>query len=159
MLPGRKTIILRVGAVLRCSKCRFFIAAIADRHGPAITPPLPFRAESDYIGIDIDASGLKPITFCGDSLSALQAFPDTARQEAGFQLYRVQRRLDPADWKPMTTIGRGVREIRIREGAGAYRVIYVASFAETVYVLHAFQKKTQRTAKRDLDLAAERFAM
>src|SRR5437764_7824312 len=101
-------------------------------------------------------SGLKPITFCGDSLSALQAFPDTARQEAGFQLYRVQRRLDPADWKPMATIGRGVREIRIRDEAGPYRVIYIATFTEAVYVLHAFQKKTQRTAKRDGDLAASR---
>ena len=90
-------------------------------------------------------SGLKPITFCGDSLSALQAFPDTARQEAGFQLYRVQRRLDPADWKPMTTIGRGVREIRIREGAGAYRVIYVASFAEQfMCCTHSKKKRSGR---------------
>ena len=56
----------------------------------------------------------------------------------------------------MATIGRGVREIRIRDEAGAYRVIYIATFAEAVRVLHAFQKKTQRTAKRDLDLAASR---
>jgi len=86
----------------------------------------------------------------------LRAFPEAARQEAGFQLYRVQRGLDPIDWKPMTTIGGGVREIRIRDEAGAYRVIYVATFAQAVHVLHAFQKKTQRTAKRDLDLAASR---
>ena len=98
---------------------------------------------------------LKPIAFCGDSLNELRAFPETARQEAGFQLYRVQRGLDPADWKPMAAIGRGVREIRIRDEAGAYRVIYIATFAEAVHVLHA-QKKTQRTAKRDLDLAASR---
>src|SRR5437660_1649886 len=99
---------------------------------------------------------LKPIAFCGDSLDELRAFPETARQDAGFQLYRVQRGLDPADWKPMATIGRGVREIRIRDDTGAYRVIYIATFAEAVHVLHAFQKKTQRTAKRDLDLAASR---
>ncbi len=86
----------------------------------------------------------------------LRAFPEAARQEAGFQLYRVQRGLDPIDWKPMATIGGGVREIRIRDEAGAYRVIYVATFAQAVHVLHAFQKKTQRTAKRDLDLAASR---
>jgi phage-related protein len=101
-------------------------------------------------------SRLKPIAFCGDSLDELRAFPEAARQEAGFQLYRVQRGLDPTDWKPMATIGRGAREIRIRDGGGAYRVIYVATFAEAVYVLHAFQKKTQRTAKRDVDLAASR---
>ena len=99
---------------------------------------------------------LKPVAFCGDALDELRAFPEAARQEAGFQLYRVQRGLDPADWKPLATIGRGVREIRIRDGGGAYRVIYVATFAEAVYVLHAFQKKTQRTAKRDVDLAASR---
>jgi len=99
---------------------------------------------------------LKPIAFCGDSLNELRAFPEGARQEAGFQLYRVQPGLDPADWKPMATIGRGVREIRIRDEAGAYRVIYIATFTEAVYVLHAFQKKTQRTAKRDGDLAASR---
>ena len=100
--------------------------------------------------------GLKPIAFCGDSLSELRAFPGVARQEAGFQLYRVQRGLDAIDWKPMATIGRGVREIRIRDEAGIYRVIYIATFAEAVYVLHAFQKKTQRTMKRDVDLAASR---
>src|SRR5438552_14473921 len=70
---------------------------------------------------------LKPIAFCGDSLDELRAFPETARQDAGFQLYRVQRGLDPADWKPMATIGRGVREIRIRDDTGAYRVIYIAT--------------------------------
>jgi phage-related protein len=99
---------------------------------------------------------LKPIAFCGTSLNELRKFPEAARQEAGFELYRVQRGLDPTDWKPMLTIGRGVREIRIRDEAGAYRVIYIATLAEAVYVLHAFQKKTQRTAKRELDLAASR---
>lgn len=56
----------------------------------------------------------------------------------------------------MTSIGASVREIRIHDVAGAFRVIYVAQFADAVYVLHCFQKKTQQTAKRDLDLAAQR---
>jgi phage-related protein len=56
----------------------------------------------------------------------------------------------------MPSIGAGVREIRVRERAGAFRVIYVATFAEAVYVLHAFQKKTRQTAKRDIELAASR---
>ena len=63
---------------------------------------------------------------------------------------------DPSDWKPMQTIGAGVREIRLRDGSGAFRVIYVATFADAVHVLHAFQKKSQKTAQRDLDLAAAR---
>lgn len=99
---------------------------------------------------------LKPITFLGDSLDRPRDFPDAARQEAGHNLFRVQQGLDPADWKPMTTIGMGVREIRIRNDAGAFRVVYIATFPEAVYVLHAFQKKTERAAKRDRDLTASR---
>jgi len=96
---------------------------------------------------------MKPVVFLGDSLDRVRAFPERARRNAGFQLDRVQRGLDPDDWKPMATIGSGVREIRVRDATGAYRVVYVASFAEAVYVLHAFQKKTQRTSARDLALA------
>ncbi len=72
------------------------------------------------------------------------------------QLHKLQLGLDPHDWKPMTAIGSGVREIRIRDDSGAFRVIYITKIEDAVYVLHAFQKKTQQTAKRDLDLAAAR---
>jgi phage-related protein len=99
---------------------------------------------------------LKPVAFLGGSLSALRRFPTTARREAGYQLERVQRGLEPNDWKPMPTIGPAVREIRLREATGAYRVIYVANFAEAVYVLHAFQKRTRATPRHDLELAAAR---
>jgi phage-related protein len=99
---------------------------------------------------------MKRLVFLGDSLDLLREFPEGARKEAGVQLHKVQLGLEPSDWKPMTTIGLGVREIRIREEGGAFRVLYVASVGEAVFVLHAFQKKTQRTAKRDLDLAASR---
>jgi phage-related protein len=100
---------------------------------------------------------MKPVSFIGNSLDAVRAFPDSARREAGFQIDRLQRGLDPDDWKPMSTIGAGVREIRVRDAAGAFRVIYVATLADAVYVLHAFAKKTQATSKRDFDLAAIRF--
>src|SRR6185295_11619590 len=100
---------------------------------------------------------MKAVVFLGDSLSNLRAFPDRARRDAGFQLDRVQRGLDPDDWKPMQTVGRGVREIRVRDASGAFRVVYVATFAEAIYVLHAFAKKTQRTSPRDLALAQSRF--
>ena len=99
---------------------------------------------------------MKPIAFLGGSLDDLRSFPSDARREAGYQLDRVQQGLDPVDWRPMPSIGAGVREIRVRERAGAFRVIYVATFADAVYVLHAFQKKTRQTAKRDVDLAASR---
>lgn len=100
---------------------------------------------------------LKPLRFRGTALDDLRAFPETVRREAGYQIDKVQNGLDPADWKPMTTIGQGVREIRIRDAAGAFRIIYVAKFAEAVYVLHCFQKKRQATGQADLDLAATRY--
>jgi phage-related protein len=99
---------------------------------------------------------MKRIEFLGDSLDQLRDFPESARKEAGVQLHKVQQGFDPSDWKPMVTVGSGVREIRIRDDAGAFRVLYVTQQAEAVYVLHAFQKKTQQTAKRDLDLAIAR---
>jgi phage-related protein len=100
---------------------------------------------------------LKSIEFMGDSLARVREFPKNARRATGYQLDRVQRGLEPDDWKPMPAIGHGVRELRIRERAGAFRVIYLARLADRVAVLHAFQKKTQRTAKRDIDLATKRF--
>lgn len=99
----------------------------------------------------------KPLNFRGSALADLREFPATVRQEVGYQLDKVQRGLEPKDWKPMATVGQGVREIRIRDANGAFRVIYVAKLAEAVYVLHCFQKKTQKTSKADLDLAEARY--
>ncbi len=100
---------------------------------------------------------LKQVRWVGDSHEKISAFPDDPRREAGYQLGRVQAGKEPADWKPMPSIGLGVNEIRVREDSGAYRVIYVAKFVEAVYVLHAFQKKAQQTPKHDIDLARQRF--
>jgi phage-related protein len=99
---------------------------------------------------------MKGIQFLGTSLKTVREFPALAKREAGYQLDRVQHGLDPTDWKPMKSVGQGVREIRIQQ-EGQYRVIYVASFEEKVYVLHAFQKKTQKTSKQDLDAAKRAF--
>jgi phage-related protein len=100
---------------------------------------------------------LKPVEFLGDSRKDLRRFPDDARRRAGHELDRVQRGVAPTDWKPMVTVGRTVREIRIRGDGGAFRVIYVATFASAVYVLHCFQKKSQRTSRPDIDLAVQRY--
>jgi phage-related protein len=102
-------------------------------------------------------SALKPIRFHGSALEDLRGFPADARREAGHQLDLLQRGEDPDDWKPMTTIGAGVREVRIREDSGAFRVIYVAKFTSAIHVLHCFQKTTQRTAKPDLECAERRY--
>lgn len=99
---------------------------------------------------------MKPLRFIGSSLDNLRDFPAEARRQAGFELYAVQRGLDPSDWKPMPAIGPGVREIRIRV-LGEWRVIYVARFAGAIYVLHAFQKRSQKTRQADIELARQRY--
>lgn len=100
---------------------------------------------------------LKPVEFIGDSLDQLRGFPLAVRRDAGFQLDRVEHGLEPDDWRPMTAIGSGVKEIRIRDVSGAYRVIYLAKLADAVYVFHCFQKKTQETSQQDMDIAKQRF--
>lgn len=100
----------------------------------------------------------KPVIFRGSALDDLRAFPPMARQMAGYQISRVQAGEEPADWKPLNTVGKGVREIRVRAADGTFRIVYVVKFEDAIYVLHCFQKKTQKTAQRDLDLAHTRFA-
>jgi phage-related protein len=97
-----------------------------------------------------------PLVWLGTVLEDLRQFPETARRQAGFELRRVQGGLDPTDWKPMATVGLGVREIRIHT-ATAHRIFYVAKFGEAVYVLHAFEKRTRQTAKQDLALGQQRY--
>ncbi|MFZ2028815.1 MAG: type II toxin-antitoxin system RelE/ParE family toxin [Vitreimonas sp.] len=99
----------------------------------------------------------RPVVFRASSLEDLRAFPDTARRMAGFQLDRIQHGEEPVDWKPMASVGVGVQELRIRDEDGAFRVLYVAKFSDAIYVLHCFQKKSQRTSKEDINLAAVRY--
>ena len=100
---------------------------------------------------------MKAIRFIGDSLKRLREFPDDARHDAGYQLDKLQRGLQPDDFKPMPSIGRGVEEVRVWDDSGTYRVIYTARLKNVVVVLHAFQKKTQATGKQDIDLAKRRW--
>lgn len=99
----------------------------------------------------------KPLFWVGGTLARVRGFPAGARREAGHQLYQVQLGLDPSDWKPMPSIGPGVVEIRVRE-SGEYRVLYLAKFAEAVYVLHGFEKRTRQTRKADIELARNNLA-
>ena len=97
----------------------------------------------------------KRLYWVGRSRDDLREFPDEARRAAGHQLHLVQLGLEPDDFRPMPTVGAGVVEVRIH-AANEYRVFYVAKFAEAVFVLHAFQKKTQKTAQKDIELGQER---
>jgi phage-related protein len=98
----------------------------------------------------------KPIRWISSSLEDLSGFPESARRKAGFQLRAIQGGETPSDFKSMTIVGVGVEEIRIRVG-DAYRIFYVAKFEEAIYVLHAFQKKTQKTSKLDIEIGQKRY--
>jgi phage-related protein len=108
-----------------------------------------------YIG-DVDRQ--KPLEFLGSSRSDLRDFPAEVRHAMGLELLSIQQGGLPLDFKPMPSVGKGVYEIRINLG-GAWRLLYVAKFSEAIYVLHAFQKKTQQTSKDDIDLARKRYRM
>jgi phage-related protein len=99
----------------------------------------------------------KALIWVGASLDRLRVFPAAPLREAGHQLHRVQLGLEPTDWKPMRSVGPGVVEIRIHE-EGEHRVLYVAKFAEAIYVLHAFPKKTQQTRQADIEIARRNLA-
>ena len=101
---------------------------------------------------------MKPVHFVGTSREDLRELPESAQETAGFQIFKVQQGKEPDDWKPMPSVGAGVQEIRVRDERGAYRVFYVAKFEEAVYVLHVFQKRSQKTAQLDLDLGKSRYA-
>lgn len=111
-----------------------------------------------YIRSDI-MHAVRPVRFVGRSRDDIRGFPDEARQAAGYQLQRVQEGERPDHWKPMVSVGAGVAEIRVRDRAGAFRVIFVAKFEEAVYVLHCFQKHTRQTLKADIELAKTRYAI
>ena len=99
---------------------------------------------------------MKPVVFVGSSLNDLRDFSPLARQMAGFQIDRVQNGLMPEDFKPMPNVGQGVYEIRVNV-QGAWRVLYISRLEDAIYVLHCFQKKTQKTRKEDIELAQKRY--
>lgn len=104
----------------------------------------------------MDIIAEKRLEWLGDSRKALQGFPESAQRIAGFELRNIQKGFQPADFKPMPSIGKGVEELRVWVEQGTYRVIYIARLPEAVYVLHAFQKRTQQTTQRDIALARTR---
>jgi len=99
----------------------------------------------------------KLIVWVGSALEDLRGFPPDARRRAGLELLTVQRGGVPSSWKPMPSVGAGVIEIRISTGQ-EHRVLYVSKFEEAIYVLHAFEKKTQKTSRHGIQLGANRLA-
>ena len=98
----------------------------------------------------------KPLEFLGDSLDVLKSFPAPVIKQMGHELNEVQEGRDPSNWKPMKTVGPGVREIRVSFDGDAFRTIYTVKVGDTIYVLHVFQKKTKKTSNQDIERARKR---
>jgi len=99
----------------------------------------------------------KPVKFIGVSLKEIINFPDDVKKDAGFNIHLIQHGQEPKDWKALKGVGRGVREIRLWDDSGTYRVVYVADLEDAVYVLCAFKKTSEKTEKAHLELIKERF--
>lgn len=110
---------------------------------------------TDHTKTSISPGREKPVRWLGTSLAAVRGFPSRARQITGYELWCVQQGLEPSDWKPMKSIGQGAAEIRIRT-RNEYRLIYIAKFPESIYVLHAFEKRTRKTSGKDVRTARVR---
>lgn len=100
---------------------------------------------------------MKPVAFIGSARDDLRAFPTSAREDAGYQLYLVQIERKPDDWKPFPEIGGGVSRIRVRDSGGFDGVMFVVKFSDAVYVLHCFRNRTRKTSDSDIDLARKRY--
>ena len=92
----------------------------------------------------------------GDSLDIVRSFPKAIREELGMDIRRLQQGNKPHDSRPMRSIGRGVYELRQRDGKGWYRLIYLTKAGDTFYMLHAFAKKSAKTSRNDLATASAR---
>lgn len=100
---------------------------------------------------------LKDIHWHGDSLDVIREFPRSVRTDVGSELYLLQLGEKPLHCKPFASVGRGVWEIRVKDESGAFRVFYVVRRRDGIHVLHAFQKKTQRSRKSDIELGKARY--
>ena len=101
----------------------------------------------------------KPVIWMGDSREVLRDFPALVQDEVGFALYQAQVGSKHAGAKPLKGLGSGVLEVLSDHRGDTFRAVYTVRFAETVYVLHAFQKKSTKgiaTPARELDLVRAR---
>ena len=98
---------------------------------------------------------MRTVVFEGNTLEIIRQLPDDARQRTGYEIDRVQRDIEPENWKPFSAVGQGVREIRVQVGK-QYRIMYIAKFENKIHILHVFEKKTQKTRSSDIQIAKNR---
>ena len=105
------------------------------------------------------AHSLKPVIWLGDSLRELKTFPAVVQDEMGYAIYLAQCGQKHVSAKPLTGLGSGVLEVVSDHRGNTFRCVYTVRFADRVFVLHAFQKKSKRgmaTPKPDIDLITQR---
>ncbi len=99
---------------------------------------------------------VKDVIWHGDSRDVIRGFPEQVRKDIGAELMLLQISEAPLHSRPMPTVGRGVWEIKVRDEGNQYRVFYVVRRREAIHVLHAFQKRSRKTAKADIQLGKQR---
>ena len=92
----------------------------------------------------------------GDSKEVIQSFPEAARQNLGFELWRLQQGERPSDYRPLPSIGAGVFELRDQDERAWYRVIYLSRIHGVIYILHCFEKKSREMPRKDFEKAQQR---
>jgi phage-related protein len=109
---------------------------------------------------DLEAPVMRPVVWLGNSRRNIQDFPPDARRLMGGQLQLMQYGGMPKDAKPFRGVGSGVIEIALRHDGEAYRTVVALQLGRTIYVLHAFQKKSKKgiaSPKQDVDLIKQRY--
>lgn len=110
-----------------------------------------------------DTPKIKSLLWVGSSKKDLKAFPAEVRSVMGFALYQAQLGRKPASAKPLAGFaGASVLEIVDDYQTDTYRAVYTVKFADAIYVLHAFQKKSKRgiaTPKAEIDLIKSRLKL
>ncbi len=97
------------------------------------------------------------IAWEGNAKEVVSSFPEEARQNLGFQLRLLQQGQQPTDYRPMSTIGPGVFELRDQDERAWYRVIYLSRVRSVVHVLHSFEKRSRETPAKEIRTARQRF--
>jgi len=107
-------------------------------------------------GNKIEERRLATIAWEGDSREVLKSFPEDIRQNFGFELWELQLGERPSDYRPLTSIGPGVFELRDQDERAWYRVVYLSRINDVIYVLHCFEKKSREMPRKDFEKAKQR---
>jgi phage-related protein len=117
---------------------------------------LDFGITVDSVNDKAEKSEYVTVAWEGDSREILRTFPGDVQRNMGFQLWQLQRGERPIDCRPLSSIGKGVFELRDQDGRAWYRVVYLSRIGDVIYVLHCFEKKNRQMPGKDFEKARQR---